>query len=122
MEILNNLEIVEELNKVKNLSKKDLLEKLFLLEKIGCTNRQIISIIKCNPIYLERCIEDIFNLIKILLKLGFRSLNILFDANPFILNLDSFQIKDYIDEKLKSEKLEDIVDELDSNPYLFQEI
>ena len=54
---------------------------------------------------------------------GFTTLNILFDGNPYILNLDDFEIENYIENREKEgEKVEDIVDDLESNPYLFQEI
>ena len=49
--------------------------------------------------------------------------NILFDANPYILNLEPFEIEKYINErKNNGENMEDIVDDLDSNPYLFNEL
>jgi hypothetical protein len=54
---------------------------------------------------------------------GFTCLNILIDSNPYILNLEPFEIKNYIDNKLiNGEKIDDIIDELDNNPYLFQEM
>ena len=50
-------------------------------------------------------------------------LNILFDSNPYILNLEVFEIENYINSRLDSgEKLEDIIDDLDSNPILFNEM
>ena len=50
-------------------------------------------------------------------------LNILFDSNAYILNLVVFEIENYINNRLDSgEELEDIIDDLDSNPILFNEI
>ena len=51
------------------------------------------------------------------------TLNILFDANPYILNLEPYEIDNYIKNRLeKNETLEDIIDDMDSNPYLFNEL
>ena len=51
------------------------------------------------------------------------NLNILFEANPNILNLDFFQIDNYIKERTNNgEKLKDIIDKLASEPYLFEEM
>ena len=51
------------------------------------------------------------------------ALNILLDSNPYILNLEVFEIEKYIYERLnKDEELEDIIDDLESNPQLFNEL
>ena len=56
-------------------------------------------------------------------ELGFDTLNILLDGNPYILNLDAYEIEEYIkDRENNGEQLEDIVDDMSSNPYLFTEI
>ena len=61
-----------------------------------------------------------WKLINKLLSLGFTNLNLLFDANPFFLNLDSFEIDEFIKEKQKDDMLlVDIIDLIDSNPYIF---
>ena len=47
----------------------------------------------------------------------------MFDSNPYILNFDQFEVEKYINNRInQGEILEDIVDDLESNPYLFQEI
>lgn len=117
--IKNMLEINPE---IKDMSSKDIIDKKMLLEKINCSESQIINIISSNPSYLNRTNLEIINLIKKLNNLGFDTLDILFDSNPYILNLDSFEIDNYINNRLSNgELLEDIVDDLDSNPYLFLE-
>ena len=83
---------------------------------------QVINIISCNPLYLDRLDDDIVKLIKYLIKKGFNTLNILFDSNPYILNLDVFEIDNYISKRLEKEQLKDIIDDLESNTYLFNEI
>ena len=84
---------------------------------------QIKNIVSSNAQYLDRSENDIQKLISKMKEKGFTTLNILFDGNPYILNLDDFEIENYIENREKEgEKVEDIVDDLESNPYLFQEI
>ena len=131
MQELYNLEIDEntlltmvEMNpEIKKLTNEEILDKVNLLEIINCNKRQIRNIISSNSLYLTRLNTDIKKLINYLLSIGFKDLNILFEANPYILNLDEFEVKDYIDKKIKSgELLSNIVDDLDTNPYLFLEM
>ena len=130
MEELFNLGISEdtiktmmELNpNIKEITNKEINDKIKILKGINCTDSQIKNIISSNSLYLDKLNEDIIKLIKYLLEKGFRTLNILFDSNPYILNLEVFEIDNYINKRLSSEKLEDIIDDLDSNPYLFNEI
>ena len=75
-----------------------------------------------NPLYLNRCNEDILNLIKRLYDLKINSLNLLFDSNPWMLNKDAFEIDDFIYKKQQEGiVLEYIIDMLDSNPYIINE-
>lgn len=131
MQELYNLEIDEntlltmvEMNpEIKELTNEEVLDKVNLLEIINCNKRQIRNIISSNSLYLTRLNTDIKKLINYLLSIGFKDLNILFEANPYILNLDEFEVNDYIDKKIKSgELLSNIVDDLDTNPYLFLEM
>ena len=116
--------VIVELNpNVIYMSEDDIKEKDYLLRYIGCTLEQIRSILVCNPMVLNRDKEDIISLIQKLISLGFDILNLLFESNPFILNLDSFEIDEYINKRQSmGESLDDIVDDLDSNPYLFNEM
>lgn len=131
MEELYNLGISEntiksmfEINPdIKDLTNKELREKEIILSKVGCTTSQIINIISSNASFLSRTNEEIIKLISYLNKLGFSALNILFDSNPYILNLEVFEIEEYINKKQEKEiPLEAIIDELDSTPYLFSEM
>ncbi len=108
---------------IKELTRQEIKDKIVLLDGIKCSINQIKNIIFSNSMYFNRTNEEIINLINYLLEKGFQNLNILFDANPYILNLDSFEIDNYINEKIKNkENLEDIIDNLESNPELFNEI
>lgn len=118
--IKNMIEITPE---IKDMTSKEIIDKKILLEKINCNNNQIINIISSNPQYLNRTNDEIIDLIEKLTNLGFNTLNILFDSNPYILNLEPFEVYNYIKMKMSNgELLEDIIDDLDSNPYLFCEI
>lgn len=108
---------------LNELSKEEIIEKEQLLEKIGCSRQQILNIISSNVMYLDRTTDEIIELITFFKKLGFNTLNILFDSNPYILNMEIFEIENYINKRIKNhELLEDIIDDLDSNPYLFTEM
>jgi len=102
---------------------KDILEKKYILEEIKCSNNQIRNIISSNVLFISKLNTDVINLINCLYNYGFNNLNILFDANPYILNLDVFEIENYIKKRQENgELLEEIVEDLDFNPYLFNEM
>ncbi len=99
------------------------LHKVEILQSIGCSDSQIINIISSNPNYLlisDTHLAELFNYLR---KIGFASLNTLFDGNPYILDLTANNIKQHIDLKLsKGGNIESIIEELESNPYLFSEM
>lgn len=121
---MTTLSAMYELNpEIKNISNNEVKEKIALLKLIHCTDNQIINIISSNSLYLNKTKEEYLKLINYLNNLNFNTLNILFDSNPYILNLEPFEIENYINNKKENGILiEDIIDELDSNPYLFDEI
>ena len=117
------MEMIELNPDIKELDDNEINEKIEILKSINCNDRQIKNIISSNALYLSRLNTDIINLLNRLNSLGFNSLNILIDSNPYILNLDVFEVDNYIDKRLKNgEVLEDIVDDLESNPSLFLDI
>ena len=118
--IKNMLELVPN---ISEMNEKEIIEKEVLLKRINCDDNQIINIISSNPMYLDRTNDGVLKLINRLEKYGFSTLNILLDSNPYILNLEVFEIEKYINERLnKGEELEDIIDDLESNPLLFNEL
>lgn len=118
-DLKNILEINPDL---KNISNSEVKDKINILLDINCTKKDIINIITCNSYFLTKSNEDIILLINRLTDLGFTTLNLLIEANPFILNLDAYEIDNYINKRLSNnELLEDIIDDLDSKPYLFSE-
>ena len=131
MEELFNLGINEdvingmlEINQdIKEMTGNDIWKKLLLLRNIDCSDKQIINIITSNPLYLSRTSDEIMALFNYLHSMGFDTLNILFDANPYILNLEPFEIMNYVSRQVKNGAVfENIIDEMDANPYLFSEI
>ena len=78
------------------------------------------NILISNPNYLSRTKEDVVNLINELLSLGINDLNILFDTNPYLLDLDDFDIEDYKLEHNYSN--EELVNLLEGDPFIFSEI
>ena len=108
---------------IKELSNFEILQKIEVLQKINCNKMQIVNIISSNSLFLDRTNTDIDKLIKKMKELGFDTLNILFDANPYILNIDDFEIERYVrNRKIKGEKIENIIDDMSSNPVLFNDI
>lgn len=131
MDILYNLGIeekeiynmIEQCREIKELTQEEIEYKIYLLKELGCNDRQIRNVVISNPYYLDRFNEDIINLINKLISYGFEWINILLDSNPYILNKDDFEIEKYINNRIKdNESLEDIVDDLESNPLLFDEL
>ena len=120
----NTIRTMLEFNpELKDIKDQEVVEKRQILEKIGCNTSEIRNIISSNSLFLTRTNGEIFNLINRLIELGFDTLNILFDSNPYILNMEPFEINNYIDLRTSNgESLEYIVDDLDSNPYLFNEL
>ena len=108
---------------IKDLTKEEVLNKIEILKDINCDDIQIRNIISSNAMYLDKSNTDINKLINELRKLGFDNLDLLFDGNPNILNLDDFEVRKYIEDREKNgELLEDIVDDMSSNLFIFEEI
>lgn len=108
---------------IKDLTNEEVLSKIEILKDINCDDIQIRNIISSNAMYLDKSNTDINKLINELRKLGFDNLDLLFDGNPNILNLDDFEVRKYIkDRERNGELLEDIVDDMSSNLFIFEEI
>ena len=108
---------------IKDLTNEEILSKIEILKNINCDDIQIRNIISSNAMYLDKSNTDINKLINELRKLGFDNLDLLFDGNPNILNLDDFEVRKYIkDREGNGELLEDIVDDMSSNLFIFEEI
>lgn len=130
-EILKNIGIsektidsmIEICPNIQQLNSEEIIEKINILKHEKCNDTQIRDIIGSNPAYLDASETDVKKLIDELRKLGFKNLNFLFDENPYILNSSDFEIEEYINERVRNgELLENIVDDMNENAYLFDEI
>lgn len=116
---LNDNDVKFILEQCLSIDNKDVLERIEWLRNIGCNDRHIRNIIVCNPYFLDRDMSDLNNLISYLGKIGVSNIYLLFDSNPFLLNKDFDDINGYVENKLSlGILLEDIVDEIESNPYV----
>lgn len=120
----NTIKSMLEINpNIKNLTSLDIIKKIELLRKIGCKDNEIRNIISSNATYLTLEDDEVLSLIFHLKKIGFTSINILLDSNPYILNLQPFEIQNYIEKRTKSgETIEYIIDILETDPYLFNDL
>ncbi len=108
---------------INDIYQEDLKKNIPLLKSVGCDIDSIKNIIIGNPLFLQRNYSDIQKLIDYLQELGLTYLNLLFDSYPMFLNKDSFEIKNYIEDRINlGEELEDIVDDIDSNPIIIDEV
>ena len=113
-----------DLNNIKEFINNDNIEDfnkiLELLKSLNCHDYILRNIIVGNPFILERDYDSIKSLIDYMQSKGFKSLNLLFDSYPLFLNKDAFEIEEYINNK-QNKSMEDIIDELESNPTLIEE-
>ena len=83
----NTIKSILEINpELKDITKQEIEVKEYILNRINCDDTQIINILSSNPIFLSRINTDIIKLLNYLINLGFKTLNILFDSNPYLFN------------------------------------
>ena len=114
--------MLEHVPNIFDMSRKEICDKIDILKYVECTDRQIKNIIVSNPNYLDRIDNDILKLINYLKQIGFKNIDLLFDSNPYFLNYDVFEIEDYVNKRvMEGKKIEDIIDEIEDNPYIIDE-
>ena len=119
----NIKEIIQVCPNIVELTNEEIINNINILKDIGCSNNQIKNIILSNPFYLDRLLEDITSLIVKLVELRITNITLLFSNNPLLLNKDAYEIDKYISSQiLAGKKIENIVDEFESNPYIIDEI
>ena len=72
----------------ENINDKDIYSLIDILGKCGCMSNHIKNIFITNPFIFNRKISDILDTINFLSDIGLNNLFILFDTNPYILNID----------------------------------
>lgn len=92
------LDIAEANGEVQDLSEEEMIKYIYVLIDIGCTQKQIHTIITSNPAYFSRDIDDVGTFLR-KLKSYDVDVSLAVEANPWLLNKDSFELDDFINEK-----------------------
>ena len=80
-------------------SDNDVNEVINLLKDNNCSIDTIKNIFICNPFTITNNINDTIKLIDKLKELGFKNINLLFDSNPYILNISDKTIEKLYNKK-----------------------
>ena len=89
---------------IENIEDSVILKLIKLLENENCSQDSIKNIFITNPFYLNRDVKEVEGLFKELKKNGIKKLNILFDMNPYLLNLNDTDLNDLIISKKLNRK------------------
>ena len=92
--------IISENNNIIYLSDSDIYELICLFVNIGFDTRKIKEMIVENASALNRSVSDIIELIRKLKEIGVEDIKELFLSNPWVLNMDDFEIDNFIENKL----------------------
>ena len=85
---------------IDSVNDKDIKDLIELLQEINCEEEQIKNILLCNPFYLTNSIYIVKDLINKLKNIGCANLNILFENNPYLLNLEKESLERIYNEKI----------------------
>ena len=89
-EIKNMMENNDEIERIPD---KNIYDIIDILGSVGCLSNHIKNILYSNPFCLSRNPKDIKDLIKQLEDLRLTYLEILFDSNPYLLNIGENEIQ-----------------------------
>ena len=92
------LDIAEANGEVQDLSEEEMIKYIYVLIDIGCTQKQIHTIVTSNPAYFSRDIDDVGTFLR-KLKSYDVDVSLALEANPWLLNKDSFELDEFINEK-----------------------
>ncbi len=92
------LDIAEANGEVQNLSEEEMIKYIYVLIDIGCTQKQIHTIITSNPAFFSRDVEDVGSFLRKLKSYDI-DVSLAVEANPWLLNKDSFELDEFINEK-----------------------
>ena len=97
------------------------MEKVYnieILRMLSFNEEQIKEILKENKHYIKRDKKDVIELLKSLSTIGIKDIKDLLERNPFILNKDSFEIYNFVEnEKKKGKTIKDILELIEIDPY-----
>ncbi len=92
------LDIAEANGEVQDLSDEEMIKYIYVLIDIGCTQKQIHTIITSNPAYFSRDVDDVGSFLRKLKSYDI-DVSLAVEANPWLLNKDSFELDEFINEK-----------------------
>ena len=85
---------------IDTVSDKDIYELIDILKDAGCDEAHIKNIFLCNPFYLTRDVLKVHRLIQKLYEIGCSSLYLLFDSNPYLLNINDVDLERLFNKKM----------------------
>ena len=104
---------------IGEVSDSSIYELIDILKSVGCKENHIKNIFLCNPFYLVRDISEVHTLIEKLYEYGLSFLYILFDSNPYLLNMTAKDFEDFYQSKVQEKMNKDeILDYIHSNVLL----
>jgi hypothetical protein len=92
------LDIADANGEVQDLSEEEMIKYIYVLIDIGCTQKQIHTIITSNPAFFSRDVEDVGSFLRKLKSYDI-DVSLAVEANPWLLNKDSFELDEFINEK-----------------------
>lgn len=114
--------MIEMNHDIFNCIDEDVKEKIQMLKQIGCSSHQIKNILLGNPWYLSRCVGDVTATLNKLHQLGLEALYLLIYENPFLLNVDVFEIDDFINrKKIENYSMDEIIEMIEENSIVITE-
>lgn len=83
---------------VQDLSEEEMVKYICILIDIGCSQKQIHTIITSNPAYFSRDVDDVGTFLRKLKSYDI-DVSLAVEANPWLLNKNSFELDEFINEK-----------------------
>lgn len=126
LKVFSEDEIVNLINinpNIKDISNSHVESLLKVLEDLGLNSKILRNVIMSNPFYLTRDLDDVLELINCLGEYGIKNIWVILDTYPLFLNLYKSDIDDFIEiKKNEGLSLEDIIEIIESEPYIIDEI
>ncbi len=114
---LNDQEVIDvlEMNPmIKDLDDEEIEEMIDILKKLKCSSNTISEVIYANPFYLTNIPSSIVDIAKALIAIGINDFDELLQGNPWILDRDPDEIKEFLlDERKKGTAIEDILEKIE---------
>lgn len=86
---------------IDNINDEILMKLIAILKDNGCSDLKIKNILLANPFYLSKSVEGMENLVEAMKGIGLDYLEMIFESNPFILNMEKEDFVELVDKKKK---------------------